>query len=33
MKLSDAQIAEIEAEGYLFLPEVFTPAEVAVLTA
>ena len=33
MKLSDAQIAEIEAEGYLFLPEAFTPAEVAVLTA
>ena len=32
MKLSDAQIAEIEVEGYLFLPEVFTPAEVAVLT-
>ena len=25
MKLTEAQIAEIEVEGYLFLPEVFTP--------
>ena len=33
MKLTEAQIAEIEVEGYLFLPAVFTPAEVAVLTA
>lgn len=33
MKLSDAQLAEFDVEGYLFLPEVFSAAEIAVLTA
>ena len=33
MRLSEAQIAEFEVEGYLFLPEVFSFAEVAVLTS
>ena len=32
MKLSAAQIAEFDVEGYLFLPEVFTLAEITVLT-
>ena len=32
MKLSAAQIAEFEDRGYLFLPEVFSPEEVALLT-
>ncbi len=32
MKLSDRQIAEFEVEGYLYLPELFAPAEIAVLT-
>ena len=32
MKLNDAQIAEFEVEGYLYLPELFAPAEIAVLT-
>lgn len=31
MKLSDTQIAEFQERGYLFLPEVFTPDEAAVL--
>jgi ectoine hydroxylase len=31
MKLSDAQVARFEAEGYLFLPELYSAAEVAVL--
>ena len=31
MKLADAQVARFEAEGYLFLPELYTAAEVAVL--
>ncbi len=31
MKLTDQQIAHFHREGYLFLPELFTPAEVAVL--
>jgi ectoine hydroxylase len=31
MKLTDAQIAEFDREGYLFLPSVFTPAEAALL--
>ena len=31
MKLSDAQVAEFETEGYLFLENVFDPAEVGVL--
>ncbi len=33
MKLTDRQIADFHSEGYLFLPELFTPAEVAVLRA
>ena len=33
MRLDDDHIARFEDEGYLFLPEVFTPAEVAVLRA
>ena len=33
MKLTERQLAEFEVEGYLFLPEVFSPAEVAVLAA
>ncbi len=33
MQLSQGQIAELEVEGYLFLPAVFTPAEIAVLSA
>ncbi len=31
MKLTDAQIREFEEEGFLFLPGVFSPAEVGVL--
>jgi ectoine hydroxylase len=31
MKLTDQQVAHFHREGYLFLPELFTPAEVAVL--
>ena len=33
MKLTSAQIAEFEEEGYLFLPSVFTPQEMAILNA
>ncbi len=33
MQLSQQQLAEFEVEGYVFLPEVFSAAEVAVLTA
>lgn len=33
MQLSDAQITEFDQEGYLFLQEVFSPQEVAVLSA
>ncbi len=33
MRLSQEQIARFEEAGYVFLPEVFTPTEVAVLTA
>ncbi len=31
MKLTDAQIAEFDREGYLFMPDLFTAEEVAVL--
>ncbi len=31
MKLTEQQLAEFEVEGYLFLPEVFSAAEIAVL--
>ena len=31
MKLTDAQIEEFQREGYLFLPETFSPEEVALL--
>ena len=31
MKLSDAQVGEFHEQGYLFLPQCFTPAEIAVL--
>ncbi len=31
MRLSERQIAEFDEQGYLFLPNVFDPAEVAVL--
>jgi ectoine hydroxylase len=31
MRLSEEQIAEFDEQGYLFLPNVFDPAEVAVL--
>src|SRR3954463_10202927 len=33
MKVSSAQIAEFEEQGYLFLPSLFTPGEMAVLNA
>ena len=33
MQLSDAQLAEFDRQGYLFLPDVFSAAEVAVLKA
>ena len=33
MKLTDAQLADFETEGYLFLPEVFSPAEAGLLRA
>ncbi len=33
MKLSEAQIAQFEREGYLFLPECFSRAEAAMLRA
>ena len=33
MKLTDEQLATFETEGYLFLPEVFSPAEAALLRA
>jgi ectoine hydroxylase len=32
VKLTPAQIAEYEEEGYLFLPELFSPEEMALLT-
>ena len=32
MKLTDAQIATFEQEGYLFLPNVFSAEEMALLT-
>ncbi len=31
MELTDDQVARFEADGYLFLPELFDAAEVAVL--
>ncbi|MDQ2801732.1 MAG: proline hydroxylase, partial [Pseudomonadota bacterium] len=31
MKLSDQQVRQFETEGWLFLPEVFSPEEVAAL--
>ena len=31
MKLTEQQLAEFEIEGYLFLPEVFSAAEIGVL--
>jgi ectoine hydroxylase len=31
MRLSDAQVRQFETEGWLFLPEAFSPEEVAVL--
>ena len=31
MRLNDRQVTQFRDEGYLFLPELFTPAEVAVL--
>jgi ectoine hydroxylase len=31
MRLSDAQIAQFQTEGWLFLPELFTPEEIGVL--
>ena len=33
MKLSTAQRAEFEEQGYLFLPSLFSPAEMDVLNA
>ncbi|MEE8189677.1 MAG: phytanoyl-CoA dioxygenase family protein, partial [Kiloniellales bacterium] len=33
MQLSKAQMAEFEEEGYVFLPDVFSRAEIAVLNA
>ena len=33
MKLTDTQIKEFETEGYLFLPNVFSAEEMALLTA
>jgi ectoine hydroxylase len=33
MRLSEAQIADFEREGYLFLPDVFAPEEMALLRA
>ena len=33
MKLTDAQIKQFHEEGWLFLPELFTPEEIAVLNA
>jgi ectoine hydroxylase len=33
MKLTEKQVADFHSEGYLFLPELFTPEEVAVLRA
>jgi len=33
MRLTEAQVAQFEQEGWLFLPETFTPEEVAVLRA
>ncbi len=33
MKLTDAQIKQFNEEGWLFLPELFSPEEIAVLTA
>ncbi len=33
MKLTEAQRADFDTEGYLFLPEVFSPAEAALLRA
>jgi ectoine hydroxylase len=31
MKLTDAQLQQFERDGYLFMPNLFRPAEVAVL--
>ena len=31
MKLTDAQLKQFDEEGYLFMPSLFTPEEVAVL--
>ena len=33
MKLNDDQVARFERDGYVFLPDVFSPAEVGVLAA
>ncbi|HSR72641.1 MAG TPA: phytanoyl-CoA dioxygenase family protein [Kiloniellales bacterium] len=33
MQLTESQVARFEREGYLFLPETFTPREIAVLKA
>jgi len=33
MQLSDAQVRQFEQDGYLFLPDLFRPEEVATLTA
>jgi len=33
MQLTPAQVAQFETDGYLFLPGLFTPAEMAVLNA
>ena len=33
MELTPAQIAEFEEQGYLFLPSLFSPEEMAVLNA
>jgi len=33
MKLSPQQIAEFEEQGYLFLPKLYTPEEIAILNA
>jgi ectoine hydroxylase len=33
MRLTDTQLAQFHTEGWLFLPELFTPEEVAVLRA
>ena len=33
MKLTDAQITQFEEEGWIFLPECFSPEEITVLKA